>query len=110
MSNAQNNSNSTNMTWLTRLSKRWGVNVTQAVLILIVFACTGFTIMFLKKPILHLFTEDSNIWISIAYYVLILPIYNIVLLFYGFLFGQFKFFLAFEKRFLKRILNLFKSK
>ena len=40
---------------------------------------------------------------SIIYYMLILPIYNVILLGYGFLFGQFNFFWEFEKRFFNRI-------
>ena len=37
--------------------------------------------------------------------ILILPVYNILLLFYGFVFGQFHFFWKFEKRMLSRMLN-----
>jgi len=39
----------------------------------------------------------------VVYYILILPVYNVILLLYGFVFGQFRFFLDFEKRFLKRL-------
>jgi len=40
---------------------------------------------------------------TVLYYVLILPVYNLFLLIYGALFGQFKFFWAFEKRFFGRL-------
>ena len=43
------------------------------------------------------------LWVSVIYYILILPIYNIFLLLYGFIFGQFRFFWDFEKRFFNRI-------
>jgi hypothetical protein len=43
------------------------------------------------------------LWASITYFILILPVYNVFLLFYGFVFGQFKFFWEFEKKFFKRI-------
>jgi hypothetical protein len=33
----------------------------------------------------------------------ILPVYNLLLLMYGFLFGQFKYFWAFEQRLFKRM-------
>lgn len=92
------------MNWLKKLQKRWEVkSLGQVVLILIVFACTGFTVMFLKEPILELFAapEERTIWFSVGYYLLILPIYNIVLLVYGAVFGQFRFFWAFEKRMLQ---------
>lgn len=93
--------------WVSRLENRWQVNRTQVFIILLVFACTGFTVMFLKKPIVGLFTEEGSqpLLFSIIYYILILPVYNLILLFYGFLFGQFKFFWDFEKRFFRRMIG-----
>lgn len=93
--------------WMARLGKRWGVGPGRVVLILLVFACTGFTVMFLKRPVVALFTEegDQPLLFSILYYILILPVYNLILLVYGALFGQFKFFWAFEQRFFGRILG-----
>jgi hypothetical protein len=71
---------------------------------MIVFACTGFTVLLIKRPIVAFFSEDGeqNIWFSVAYYILILPTYNVILLFYGFVFGQFKFFWAYEKKMISR--------
>lgn len=89
-----------------RLKERWGVKGTfQVVIILIVFACTGTTVALIARPLLHsIFTPNEvPTWATVLYYVLILPIYNIFLLLYGLVFGQFKFFWAFEKRFFKRI-------
>ncbi len=93
------------MSWIERLKSKWQVSTLQVFLILVVFTCTGFTVLFLKEPLLSLIAEkeDRSIWFTIAYYILILPIYNIILLFYGFVFGQFKFFLHFEKRMWRRI-------
>lgn len=90
---------------LERLKKKWGVNTWQAIVILLVFACTGFTVMFLKEPILSLFAakEDRSVWFTVVYYILILPVYNVVLLCYGFIFGQFDFFWKFEKRMFSRM-------
>lgn len=91
--------------WIGRLEKKWNVNTTQVILILIVFACTGITVMFLKNPILDLIIprEERNWVFTLLYYVFILPIYNIILLIYGFIFGQFKFFWEFEKRMFRRM-------
>ena len=89
-----------------RLKEKWGLNsVFQVILILFVFALTGTTVMLIKKPILNFFVSSSedNVTFSIIYYILILPIYNVILLFYGTLFGKFSFFWEFEKRFFKRI-------
>lgn len=79
----------------------------RVVLILIVFACTGFTVMFLKKPVVGYFTDhgEQPLLVSVLYYILILPFYNLVLLVYGALLGQFKFFWEFEKKFFGRILG-----
>ncbi|GLR15633.1 DUF6787 family protein [Portibacter lacus] len=91
--------------WVSRLEKRWKVTRTQVFIILLVFACTGFTVMFLKRPIVALFTDNGEqpILFSILYYILILPVYNLILLVYGFIFGQFQFFWEFEKRFFNRM-------
>jgi hypothetical protein len=42
-------------------------------------------------------------WFDLVYYVAILPFYNLILLIYGFIFGQGNYFLEFEKRFFRRI-------
>lgn len=89
-----------------RLQQKWNLkNTRQVIVVLVVFACTGFTVFFIKKPLLHaLAGKSGDTWqASVLYYLLILPIYNVLLLAYGFLFGQFHFFWEFEKRFFRRI-------
>jgi hypothetical protein len=100
------------MGWLHRLQERWNVgNVWQVVSILIVFACTGLTVVAVMRPTLHFFFgPEIPMWGKVLYYILILPIYNLVLLFYGFIFGQFRFFWEFEKRFFKRMRSVFQKK
>jgi hypothetical protein len=101
------------MNWLQKLQTRWKVNnAYQVIIILLVFACTGFTVLLIKRPIFdYLFgTSPMPAWASVVYYILILPIYNIFLLFYGFILGQFSFFWDFEKRFFSRIASIFNSK
>ena len=96
-----------------KLKERWQLNsLFQVLIVLLVFACTGFTVLFLKKPILGLLGEEAknSIVYSILYYLLILPLYQVVLLVYAFVFGQFKFFWAFEKRLFKRMGQLFSNK
>lgn len=90
--------------WMQRLATRWGVGPGRVLLILLVFACTGFTVMFLKKPVVAFFTGgEQSVMFTVLYYILILPVYNVILLIYGALFGQFAFFWAFEKRMLARM-------
>ena len=91
--------------WMDRLATRWNVSPSRVLIILLVFACTGFTVMFLKRPIVAWATGEgeSSVWFSVLYYILILPFYNLVLLVYGALLGQFRFFWEFEKRFFGRL-------
>lgn len=96
--------------WITKLKTRWNLSSGwQVLLILIVFACTGFTVLFIKRPILEFIAGSSSntTMATVIYYILILPLYNVLLLAYGFVFGQFNFFWAFEKRFFKRIVSIF---
>ncbi len=92
-------------TWIDKLKSRWRVkSAAQVIIILIVFACTGFTVMFIKPVITGwLFKSGHSIWFSILYWIMIIPVYNLFLLFYGFLFGKLRFFWEFEKRFFGRI-------
>lgn len=97
-------------TWTEKLKSRWNVkNTWQVIVILIVFACTGFTVLLIKKPLFNYWYPDGEqpLWAAIAYWILIFPVYNIFLLTYGFIFGQFKFFWEFEKRFFNRIGKMF---
>ncbi|HYF67443.1 MAG TPA: DUF6787 family protein [Ohtaekwangia sp.] len=99
--------------WIVRLKDKWNLkNTTQVIIVLIVFACTGFTVLFIKKPLLSWLAgeQGTSTLASILYYVFILPVYNIILLCYGFLFGQFNFFWEFEKRFFNRMVSVFKRK
>jgi len=97
------------VSFIDKLKKRWQVkSAFQVVLILLVFTCTGCSII----PLKHLLGIDSDATLSarILFYIGVLPIYNIMLLAYGFIFGQFRFFLNFEKKFFNRIFHLFFKK
>ena len=92
--------------WVRGLAERWGVSPARVGVILLVFALTGFTVMFLKKPMVAWASGDAGdppLLFTVLYYILILPVYNALLLLYGALFGQFSFFWAFEKRFFARL-------
>lgn len=63
--------------WIERLRTRWKLkSAGQVVVVLIVFACTGFTVVYLKGPVLRLLAGDPpfSTTATILYYVLILPI------------------------------------
>jgi uncharacterized membrane-anchored protein len=95
--------------FLNRLQTKWNLkSLTQVILILIVFALTGFTILFIKKPIfdfLGVSMERGGFWKTVLYLLLVLPLYQIILLMWGFVFGQFSFFWEKEKQFFRRIIG-----
>jgi hypothetical protein len=99
------------MSWINKLQSRWKTgSAMQVILILLVFTCTGLTVVYLMKPVLKsFFGTIVPVWATVAYYILILPIYNIFLLLYGFAFGQFQFFWNFEKRTMRRIFSIFRK-
>ena len=99
------------MSWISKLQLRWKVeSAVQVILILVVFTCTGLTVVYLMKPVLKsFFGTNVPLWAKGVYYVLILPVYNIFLLLYGFVFGQFHFFWNFEKRLIRRIFHIFRK-
>ena len=91
-----------------KLKKRWEVNSNwQIAIILIVFSVTGYSSLLIAKPILNLVgmhQETTNPWIYRPLRILLIfPFYQILIVIYGWLFGQFQFFWAFEKKMLKRI-------
>lgn len=97
------------MNFIKRLEAKWGVTSKQVFVILLVFALTGTSIVFIKKPVIAwIDPAPDNRWIfNLSYYILIFPIYNIVLLFYGWVFGMYNFFLEKEKKMVRRIGGLF---
>ena len=96
-----------------KLKERWGVTSNfQLTIIFIVFAITGSSSVYVAKPFLSLIgLHQANFpdvwWGSTLYWILrillIFPFYQVLLVIYGWLFGQFKFFWTFEKKMLKRI-------
>ncbi|WP_395053014.1 DUF6787 family protein [Flavobacterium sp.] len=100
--------------------QRWNITSTwQLVVIIIVFSITGSSAAYLSKPVLNLvgITKESVSIVGyyLLYIVLIFPIYQVLLVSFGFLFGQFKFFWAFGKKMLRSmklgfIANFFEKK
>jgi uncharacterized membrane protein (DUF373 family) len=94
-------------TWLRKLQVKWKLkSIWQVILVLVVFACTGTTVLYIKKPIFALLGVDMStggFYKTFLYLLLVLPLYQLFLLFYGFIFGQFSFFWDKEKQFLRRI-------
>ncbi|WP_284652030.1 DUF6787 family protein [Flavobacterium terrisoli] len=88
--------------------ERWNIKSNwQVFVILVVFAVTGSTAAYLSKPVLALFgiiKGSVSHWVYYPLYIiLIFPIYQVLLVSFGFIFGQFTFFWAFEKKMLRGI-------
>ncbi|MCF6170032.1 MAG: hypothetical protein L3J66_03540 [Bacteroidales bacterium] len=93
--------------WL-KLKERWEIESDrQVALILTVFALTGFSFLFVSPYVEHLLglTEEDPFWLkAVVFVVIMLPIYNLLLIAWGTLLGQFRFFRSFIIRFFKRLL------
>lgn len=88
--------------------ERWNITSNwQVFVIILVFAITGSTAAMLSKPILHwlgISKETHHIALYLLLYILIIfPVYQILLVTIGFVFGQFTFFWKFEKKLLRRV-------
>jgi manganese efflux pump family protein len=91
-----------------KLKQRWGIqNNWSIIAIFIVFAINGSFASWVAKPVTSLFglsPETTNPWLFWPLRILLIfPIYQATLPIVGWFFGQFKFFWAFEKKFLSRL-------
>jgi hypothetical protein len=96
-----------------KLKKRWGIQSNLQVLVIFwVFAITGSTSVWVAKPFLNWIgleslRDDAFVLNHVIYWslriLLIFPFYQVFLLCYGWIFGQFKFFWGFERKMLKRM-------
>jgi len=91
------------------MQNKWELpTLKQVVIVLLAFSLAGPTVLIIRKPILIFLVGGMEMewWMNALYIIFILPIYNIILLFYGFLLGQFDFFWNYEKRSLAKIKNI----
>ncbi|SFW75681.1 hypothetical protein SAMN02927921_04018 [Sinomicrobium oceani] len=91
-----------------KLKKRWGVESNfQLFIIFVVFALTGSSSAKLAGPLLTFFEMHEGNMHAALYWtlriVLIFPVYQVLLVIFGWLFGQFRFFWDFEKKMLRRM-------
>ncbi len=96
--------------FLERMKKKWGLtSVFQVVIILVVFALTGMTVVWIRPIIFQVLgITNANGWLkTISYLVLVFPLYQVLLLAYGFVFGQFSFFWEKEKKLVNAVIRLF---
>ncbi len=91
-----------------KLKTRWNITSNlQLYIILFVFSITGYSALVIAKPLMNFIglpQETTNPWIYRPLRILLVfPIYQVLIVGYGWLFGQFSFFWNFEKKMLKRM-------
>lgn len=100
--------------FLNKLKNKWQLeSLLQVVAVLAVFTLTGSTVVFLRKFLFSLlgFDDATPFWIkTVTYLLFVFPAYQVMLLGYGFLLGQFRFFWEKEKKMVSRIGRLFRKK
>ena len=92
--------------------KRWYIEKDwQVAVILTVFALTGTTTMYFNRWFNAWIglDEDTSFWLKlVVFLILVLPVYNVLLLIYGTLLGQHKFFRFFIVKFFGNMYKAFK--
>ena len=91
-----------------KLAIKWQVNYRwELIAIFLVFAITGSTSAKISGPIIEALDLKELITNSFLFWtvriLIIFPIYQVLLIIVGWVFGQFKFFWAFEKKMLSRM-------
>ena len=81
-------------------------NLKQLVIVFLVFSITGSLSVVLGEPIINFFFEDgfeNNLYFWIVRIIIIFPLYQILLIIVGTIFGEFRYFWNIEKRILMRL-------
>jgi formyltetrahydrofolate-dependent phosphoribosylglycinamide formyltransferase len=87
-----------------RLQQKWGINGTQFWVIFVVFGLTGITTAFITRYVTNwmgLSAESFWLWKVLVRIIMLLFGYQVLLLSYGALLGQWSFFWKYEKRLLQ---------
>ena len=87
-----------------KIKERWGITSNfQIVIIFIVFGITGSVSAYISGPLTNIIIGESDLhWlIKLLIRIIVLtPIYKVLLLFFGYIFFQYKFFYNFVKKFM----------
>ena len=91
-----------------KLEKKWKLTYRwEMIRVFIVFAVTGSSSVFIGRPVLKLIGITKENLQPVLYWILYIVVgfifYQILLVIFGWLFGQFKFFWDFEKKMIKRM-------
>ncbi len=99
------------MNALEHLKKKWNIkNNLDFTLIMTVFSLAGMNVSLCRKPLFHLLgvQRETAFWIkTLVYLAFVFPAYQLSLLIYGFLLGQFDFFWKKQKGLVQLIRSKF---
>jgi len=89
---------------MNKLKERWGITSNrQLIIIFIVFAITGSLATMVAKPLTILLGISPDYWLFWPLRILmIIPIYQLILIAVGWIFGEFDFFKNFVKKMFQR--------
>lgn len=94
-----------------KLKERWDADsLWQVLLILFIFSISGMSVLYVRTFFFDLMGFDATtpFWEKfVMWIVIVFPSYQALFLFYGFIFGQFEFVWAFEKKSFSRLGRLF---
>lgn len=95
--------------WMQRLQEKWSLSSHwQVAAILVIFTLAGSSVIVLRKWLFASlgYTDQTSGWLkAITYLLFVFPTYQGLLLFYGFLLGQFNFFWSKEKKMLQWLIK-----
>ncbi len=99
--------------FFTKLKIKWGAtSIFQIIATLAAFSLAGSTVVLIRPMFFSWlgYTDQTSFLLKTVTYILfIIPTYQILLLIYGSLLGQFSFFWQKEQRFVKRISSIFSN-
>ncbi len=84
-------------------------SINRLIIIFIVFAITGSLSVILGEYVLLLFFSDDvvkDFFYWLIRILIIFPLYQIILLFVGFIFGEYEYFVEFEKKTFKKLFSI----
>lgn len=98
------------MSFVEKLKLRWGITSNwQVLIIFIVFGITGSSSLKVAAPILSFLGISAGSMNPYLYWplriIIIFPVYQVLLLIFGTLCGQFHFFWNFEKKMMARMIG-----
>ncbi len=100
------------MKWAQKLKSKWNIQSNWDFwMIMLTFSLAGMSIVSIRKVIFPLLgiKAATPLWVKVLVYIpLFPPVYQLGLLFFGFILGQFPFFWEKEKRLVKFLMKGFR--